>query len=59
MSTTQISARDYDDEGKVALICHLLIRDRNTGEVLVNQRDLLISRKAFQSDDEQSPRPKG
>jgi hypothetical protein len=54
--TTTISNSDFD-AGKVAMIGHLLIRDMSTGEVLLNQRDQSNSRKAFQSDDEQSQQP--
>ena len=40
-----------DDVAKVTMICHLLIRDKDTGEILVNQRDDLVHQGILGSDD--------
>ncbi|MFP5431541.1 MAG: hypothetical protein ACLGIM_00265 [Alphaproteobacteria bacterium] len=43
---------DYDDKGQVAVMGHLLIRDRSTGEILVRKSTQTDFRKQTATTDE-------
>ncbi len=43
------------DRGNITVVSHVLIRDRDTGEILVNQRDSIFTRRYLKDNNEQHP----